>query len=283
VDQRLSWKLQLSEEKKTMSNQVLVLFFFVVLLKNCCFGNFIDDFDGFDDQSTPATIQQIITCTRAHNKLRYLHKNTPSLEWDDSLAAKAQKYAEKLVEINRYLPKTKLPHEKPAHGMGENLYWRDNRKKGTCADASLSWYNEIKDYSYANAGSKNGSPIGHFTQLVWKATTRFGVGIATMKSRKYSKYGNIETFIVAKYEPRGNFYFRGRRLQDYTKNVQPRKRGAVTPTLEELDPSLKPACKNAGGDSKCNYFIDISGIYKCRGDSFQSYFKENCYKKCGYC
>lgn len=235
-----------------------------------------------DATRTSLTQEEVEICTESNNKLRRLHKNTPPLEWDDSLAAKAQKYAETLVRINQASRTTKLIHEKPAHGMGENLYWQDNKKKGTCADASLAWYLEINDYSYALADTKNGRPVGHFTQLVWRETTRFGVGIATMKSRKYSNYGNIETFIVAKYAPRGNFYMRGEKVKTYTLNVQSRISGAKTPTVEELDPSMKQKCENGFGDTQCNGFIDEWG-YTCKGDEFESYFKENCFKKCGYC
>jgi len=88
-------------------------------------------------------------------------------------------------------------------------------------------YNEIKDYNYETARSKNGLPVGHFTQLVWRNTVKFGVGIATMPSRRYSHYGNTETFIVAKYSPRGNFHIIGQRLTDYTNNVQQRKSGGT--------------------------------------------------------
>ena len=57
---------------------------------------------------------------------------------------------------------------------------------------------------------------------MWKDSTHFGVGIATMPARKY---GNKETFIVAMYSPQGNFYYRGKRVRDYTANVKPRKDG----------------------------------------------------------
>ena len=63
--------------------------------------------------------------------------------------------------------------------------------------------------------------IGHFTQLVWKDSTHFGVGIATMPGRKFGDYGNKETFIVAKYSPVGNWPFILTRLA----NVKPRKDG----------------------------------------------------------
>lgn len=225
--------------------------------------------------------EEVTACLNAHNTLRQLHTSTPNLEWDNDLAAKAQVYAETLRDINKYSTKTQLIHENPSGGMGENLYWRDNKKLGTCAGASLSWYNEIDDYSYDTASSINGKAIGHFTQVVWKGTMKFGVGIATMDSRKYSQYGNTETFIVAKYSPPGNYYMSGQKLQYYTENVQPRKAGAVTPSLEELDPSQKQACENAAGDSSCAYFIG-SGTYSCDGD-FQEYFKTNCFKDCGYC
>ena len=46
-----------------------------------------------------------------------------------------------------------------------------------------------------------------------------------MPARKYAEYGNKETFIVAMYSPQGNFYYRGKRVRDYTANVKPRKDG----------------------------------------------------------
>jgi len=227
-----------------------------------------------------STPEAITACVGSHNKLRALHQNTPNVEWDDSLAARAQSYADTLVAINKASATTQLIHESPADGMGENLYWADNQKVKTCAEATLAWYEEIKDYSYATAGSKNGKAVGHFTQVVWKNSVRIGVGIATMPSRKYAKYGNKETFIVAKYSPQGNFYMRGRKLQHYTANVQPRKPGAKTPTIEELDPSLKQPCADARTDGGCEWLLNNG--YTCKGN-YKNYFKQNCFKSCKYC
>lgn len=78
-------------------------------------------------------------CTAAHNKLRVLHINTQPLEWDESLATKAQQYAEELVRINQKTDMIRLVHEQGTN-LGENLYWRDNQQKGTCSQASLAWY-----------------------------------------------------------------------------------------------------------------------------------------------
>ena len=63
-----------------------------------------------------------------------------------------------------------------------------------------SRYNEIFDYDYATTDTKNGKDIGHFTQLVWKASTMLGVGI-----RLKTVGIKTEVFIVARYLPKGNF------------------------------------------------------------------------------
>jgi len=126
-----------------------------------------------------------------------MHANTRSLQWDANLAREAQRYANELLAMSYRNGKAKLIHEKPARGMGENLYWGDSSKAKTCVDANKSWYSEEKDYDYYDGSSKNGRAIGHFTQMVWKGTTRFGVGVATGKSIKYAKYGNVQTFVVA--------------------------------------------------------------------------------------
>ena len=69
---------------------------------------------------------------------------------------------------------------------------------------SLYRHDGIKYYNYATAESTNDKIAGQFTQLVWKETTRFGLGIATRPSKKTA--GNVETFIVAKYQTPGEFF-----------------------------------------------------------------------------
>ncbi|KAL9972784.1 hypothetical protein ACROYT_G019155 [Oculina patagonica] len=64
---------------------------------------------------------------------------------------------------------------------------------------SYDSYSEKKDYNYNNPGFNSGT--GHFTQVVWKKTTKVGVAL---KKKKISK-GKIETYIVARYSPPGNW------------------------------------------------------------------------------
>lgn len=227
---------------------------------------------------------EIQTCLNSHNTLRQLHQNTPNMVWDSNLASAAQAYAETLVGNNRYTANTKLEHDptNSAKGYGENLYWSANSygAVSVCAQASLAWYQEIDYYNYATAATTvNGEAIGHFTQLVWKDSVRLGVGIASMV-----KNGMTHTFIVAKYTPQGNFYYYGNKVADYAKNVLPQKAGAVVPTAEELDPSLKQDCINTSGDSWCTYFlVTKKAEYNCDMEGYDTTFKQNCYKMCGYC
>ena len=71
-------------------------------------------------------------------------------------------------------------------------------------------YSEEKDYDYESGGvdkflgifdfSDNG--IGHFTQVVWKKSTKLGIGRATGKID-----GLIDmhcTWVVGRYSPAGN-------------------------------------------------------------------------------
>lgn len=244
------------------------------------------------------TRSEAAACLKAHNMLRRLHVDTPDLVWDDGLAAKAQAYAEQLVRDNIGLKKVELNHSDD-DGIGENLFWSYHSGGGaTCAQASLSWYKEINDYDYKTALSKNGKAVDHFTQLVWRDSTVFGLGIATVKSRRYgryARYGNIiETYIVAKYFPQGNFHIINQRLQVYSRNVLPRKPGARTPTLAELQSGsgsssgsgsgVQNKCRNkvnAIGDFSCKQFLVSPGNYRCDGDN-KDYFQRYCYKQC-YC
>ncbi len=63
-----------------------------------------------------------------------------------------------------------------------------------------SWYGEIKDYiSYTDPQMTSAlfSKVGHFTQVVWKATTQVGFGVAR---------GATWTYVVANYNPAGNMW-----------------------------------------------------------------------------
>ncbi|XP_057290015.1 uncharacterized protein LOC130612678 [Hydractinia symbiolongicarpus] len=126
-------------------------------------------------------------CLNAHNNYRRKHRDTPDLVWDAQLAKGAEDYAKELLRRGG------LSHSKGNYG--ENLYQSYGYgSSGACKAASDSWYDEIKLYDFNKPGYKKG--IGHFTQMVWKSSTKLGVGVAS-KGRT--------VVVVARYTPQGNF------------------------------------------------------------------------------
>jgi len=140
----------------------------------------------------------------SHNSYRSRHKDTPSLTWDESLAAESQKWADNIAKMGVL-----------KHGTtGENIYMfgtsADVDTKSACEKAVESWYAEIKNYNL-KTHSQSGT-VGHFTQVVWSSSKKLGVGVSKTKSN-----GMTKVYVVARYTPGGNM--RG----DYEKNVKPCK------------------------------------------------------------
>ena len=71
-------------------------------------------------------------------------------------------------------------------------------------------YSEEPAYDYRTGTSKNGKVIGHFTQVVWKETTKVGIAKASAKMAD----GWYGVWVVAHYGPAGNVG------GDYIANVQ---------------------------------------------------------------
>uniref|UniRef100_A0A0N5BJE1 SCP domain-containing protein n=1 Tax=Strongyloides papillosus TaxID=174720 RepID=A0A0N5BJE1_STREA len=132
------------------------------------------------------------------NEYRAAHDAKP-LSVDPAIEKKAQAYAEHLAKIGQMVHDPKNHQDK----LGENLAF------GSPVIAHIGvklWYDEIKDYNFNSQGFKHGT--GHFTQLVWKSSSKVGCGVAA---------GSSGVFTVCKYSPPGN-------LQGaYKENVSPKK------------------------------------------------------------
>lgn len=150
-----------------------------------------------------------------HNEYRALH-GVPPLRWSDAIA----KYAESRARTRAQEEGLSAGHSGLASGYGENLYWGGSSGAGSAVpsakaiveQATQSWYNELKDYSYASPGF---SPqVGHFTQMVWKGTTEVGCAVLNVKGSQW-----LETYVVCDYQPPGNV------VGQFPANVPPRKKG----------------------------------------------------------
>jgi hypothetical protein len=63
------------------------------------------------------------------------------------------------------------------------------------------WYSEVKAYPEAYGEVQFDTSNGHFTQLVWKASSEVGVGVATSRSST----GMNNYFVVVDFSPCGNY------------------------------------------------------------------------------
>jgi len=137
--------------------------------------------------SLPAFAQTLLD---EHNRHRASHC-APPLAWSDELAATAQRWADR------------CEFEHSSHGYGENLAMGTASSLDAARTVEL-WYREVDDYDFARPGFSG--TTGHFTQLVWKASTKLGCGSATC--------GGM-TLWVCNYDPAGN------ELRAFEANVLP--------------------------------------------------------------
>ncbi|KAK9420530.1 putative Glycoside hydrolase family 128 protein [Seiridium unicorne] len=126
----------------------------------------------------------------AHNTKRKA-KGLKALIWDTQLAKNATAYAQHLAQIG------KLEHssgdQRP--NQGENLAWASASSTPLLMSANM-WLGEEKNYHGEPIGQGDFGSYGHYTQCMWKSTTKLGMG-----SAKDSKGG---VYIVGRYSPPGN-------------------------------------------------------------------------------
>jgi len=89
------------------------------------------------------------------------------LEWSNEMAALADDWARKLKD-----QKCAFKH-RPNNNYGENLFW-GTEGYYTAGDAVDSWGEEKADYNYSSNSCDPGEVCGHYTQIIWKNTTKFG-------------------------------------------------------------------------------------------------------------
>lgn len=142
----------------------------------------------------------------AHNCYRSKHENTPVLTWSSAAASHAEKWC-------AYLLKYGVFKHSSGSGFGENLgmaggggIGNDPSKQGS--STVKRWYDEIGHYDWNKPVYS--SKVGHFTQVVWKNTSKVGCGYATNGEKS-------KIYICCNYDPPGNY------KGQFEANVQPKK------------------------------------------------------------
>merc|ERR1719219_1296137 len=137
---------------------------------------------------------------KKHNEYRALH-GAPAMTLDAQACKQAQNWANHLAKTGKF-------SHSGVQGYGENLYMTSGSY--ATGSATKDWYDEIKHYNFKNPGFS--MKTGHFTQLVWKSSTKFCIAKAT---------GSQGTVVVANYSPAGNM------MGDFPNNVLPKGRAAT--------------------------------------------------------
>lgn len=141
--------------------------------------------------SAPAYAQEYASAKAellaAHNSYRE-SLGLPPLRWSDSLAAKAQQWADHLAEIGE------LVHS----GSGQNLAMAAAGTQTLTQLVDL-WGSEQANFTNGDfpdiSTTGNWEDVGHYSQIIWRSTTKVGCGFA-------EDYGR--DVLVCDYDPPGN-------------------------------------------------------------------------------
>ena len=124
----------------------------------------------------------------AHDAARR-EAGVPALQWSDTLAASAQRWADTLRAGG-----CNMRHS-TTRSFGENLAWAGGQTLSPAQVVDM-WVSEKRTYDAARNTCAPGAVCGHYTQVVWRSTTQLGCAKATC--------GKSEVW-VCQYTPPGNY------------------------------------------------------------------------------
>lgn len=139
------------------------------------------------------TDNDILEITNYINNYRNKH-NSPNLEHNGDISKNSNAYAQLLCKLQKYdnsISKT----------YGENIILYNNIENPNIINLIKEtidlWYNEYKNYNFDLA--KGSSQTKHFTCLIWKNSTKYGIGYY------YNENNKILTIVLNTF-PIGNIY-----------------------------------------------------------------------------
>ena len=91
---------------------------------------------------------------------------------------------------------------RPAEGEWARKYGENLAINASALKGAEAWYGEKKDYETGTAIPEDFSQFkaGHYTQMVWKGTTKIGAGVAVVKEGRFKGL----VVVVCNYDPPGN-------------------------------------------------------------------------------
>lgn len=197
-----------------------------------------------------------------HNKYRCMH-GVPQMSWDDEIAVNAQAW----VDQGQWGHSSDQSRQLNGEQLGENIAWGSPQYSGK--DATEAWYDEIEFTeprgSHTRSSAHPDAVIGHYTQVVWKASTRLGCA----KGRRNGKSGD---YWVCQYGPAGNWV--GQEAENVLIPTQSEAQCEADATSGGADPSSggsaattpspTPApASNTDLTSEMEMVLDMHNMYRC--------------------
>lgn len=168
--------------------------FCLALLSGCSDDPSTIDDGGLGSGSAGEPVELVGTLV-AHNQVR-VQVGLPALTWDPSLAAIAKAWAAKCMDNEA--PSGLLDHnpdlDSGSMSIGENIFGASGAATGPAAVAS--WASESANYNYAS--NQCTGVCGHYTQLVWRETSKVGCALQECASLRFG------STIICDYSPAGN-------------------------------------------------------------------------------
>lgn len=155
--------------------------------------------DGGGGTDAPPVVGEppgLVGTTDAHNAVRAT-VGVPPLTWDPALAEVARAWVIQCVD--QAVPIGLVDHNPgrsdnyPGY-VGENIYGSGGQASGTAA--VQLWAAEESSYDYASNSCSG--VCGHYTQIVWRTTTKVGCALHTCPGLQYG------STVVCNYSPGGN-------------------------------------------------------------------------------
>src|SRR4051812_29587786 len=136
----------------------------------------------------------------AHNNVRAMVQTSPALPpltWNNDLAATAAAWVAMCQDTDHNGLVDHNANRSVGHPtyVGENIFAASGTATGPAA--VQLWASEGANYNYAN-NTCSGGTCGHYTQLVWRATTEVGCALGNCPGLTYPNA------IVCDYMPGGN-------------------------------------------------------------------------------
>jgi hypothetical protein len=139
----------------------------------------------------PSFDQRILAAQNAER----LELGLQPLSWNDTLAESAQRWADYLASTGRF----EHAPENVANPEGENL-WAGTKGYYSPEEMVEAWAREKQFFRPGlfpeNSTTGDVEDVGHYTQIVWRATTQVGCAQAASKA---------EDILVCRYAEAGNY------------------------------------------------------------------------------